>query len=47
LQAYHKNTTGDKISLLKILKQILAKEGFSGYYKGFWATMLNTFSQRE
>ncbi|KAI0342668.1 adenine nucleotide transporter [Trametopsis cervina] len=46
LQAYHKSKAGDKISLLRVLKQILAEEGFSGYYRGFWATMLNTFSQQ-
>ncbi|KAI0684593.1 adenine nucleotide transporter [Cytidiella melzeri] len=46
LQAYHKSKTGEKVSLLKILKQILAEEGVSGYYRGFWATMLNTFSQQ-
>ncbi|KAI0783858.1 adenine nucleotide transporter [Irpex lacteus] len=46
LQAFHKRKEGDKVSLLKVLKQILREEGFSGYYRGFWATMLNTFSQQ-
>ena len=33
--------------MLKVLLQIYAKEGVEGMYKGFGATMLNTFSQRE
>ncbi|KAI0091106.1 adenine nucleotide transporter [Irpex rosettiformis] len=46
LQAFHNQKGHSKISLLKVLKQILREEGFSGYYRGFWATMLNTFSQQ-
>lgn len=33
--------------MLKVLLHIYAKEGVAGFYKGFGATMLNTFSQRE
>lgn len=32
--------------MLKVLLHIYAKEGVAGFYKGFGATMLNTFSQR-
>ena len=34
-------------SLIDIMKQIYEEEGIVGYYKGFVATMLNTFSMRE
>ncbi|EJD50802.1 mitochondrial carrier [Auricularia subglabra TFB-10046 SS5] len=33
-------------SLAAILVRILREEGVSGYYRGFFATMLNTFSQQ-
>jgi Mitochondrial carrier protein len=29
-----------------LLKYILKEEGISGFYRGFGATMLNTFSMR-
>jgi hypothetical protein len=29
-----------------LLKRILQDEGFAGFYRGFGATMLNTFSMR-
>lgn len=37
----------DKLSILSVLDSILREEGFKGYYRGFLATMLNTFSMRE
>jgi hypothetical protein len=32
--------------MLSVLLKVYAKEGVSGLYRGFGATMLNTFSQR-
>lgn len=37
----------EKLGAINILLRILKEEGFSGYYRGFIATMLNTFSMRE
>ena len=37
----------EKLSILGVLERILREEGFMGYYRGFMATMLNTFSMRE
>ncbi|KAF7327959.1 hypothetical protein MKEN_00376100 [Mycena kentingensis (nom. inval.)] len=34
------------LSMLAVLARIFRKEGILGYYRGFWATMLNTFSQQ-
>lgn len=34
------------MSIKEQLQKILKSEGFSGYYKGFGASMLNTFSMR-
>jgi len=34
-------------SVRTLLKRILKEEGFSGFYRGFGATMLNTFSMRN
>ena len=36
----------EKLSILGVLERILREEGFMGYYRGFVATMLNTFSMR-
>ncbi|KAF7316676.1 hypothetical protein HMN09_00400500 [Mycena chlorophos] len=36
----------DDLSMLAVLVRIFKREGIAGYYKGFWATMLNTFSQQ-
>ncbi|RPD59530.1 adenine nucleotide transporter [Lentinus tigrinus ALCF2SS1-6] len=36
----------EKLSILGVLERILREEGFMGYYKGFMATMLNTFSMQ-
>lgn len=33
--------------MVMIMKQVYEEEGIAGYYKGFVATMLNTFSMRE
>ncbi|EKM58520.1 uncharacterized protein PHACADRAFT_252922 [Phanerochaete carnosa HHB-10118-sp] len=45
LQAYHKRG-GHVPSLIETMKQIYEEEGIVGYYKGFVATMLNTFSMQ-
>ena len=37
----------EKLSILGVLERILREEGFMGYYRGFMATMLITFSMRE
>jgi hypothetical protein len=34
-------------SVRALLKRILKEEGISGFYRGFGATMLNTFSMRN
>lgn len=34
------------LGIFAILVKILKEEGIKGYYKGFAATMLNTFSMR-
>ncbi|KAI0787527.1 adenine nucleotide transporter [Fomes fomentarius] len=36
----------DKLDILSVLDSILREEGFMGYYRGFLATMLNTFSMQ-
>ncbi|KAI8980036.1 adenine nucleotide transporter [Trametes punicea] len=36
----------ERLSVIGILLRILKEEGFAGYYKGFMATMLNTFSMQ-
>ena len=38
--------SGDKLTVLAVLERILREEGLFGYYKGFLATMINTFSMR-
>ena len=37
---------GKDLSMLSVLVRIFRKEGIFGFYRGFWATMLNTFSMR-
>jgi len=32
--------------MLSVLERIFRKEGLFGFYRGFWATMLNTFSMQ-
>lgn len=34
----------NELSMLTVLSRIYQKEGIAGLYRGFWATMLNTFS---
>ena len=36
----------EKLTILGVLESIFREEGFMGYYRGFMATMLNTFSMR-
>lgn len=36
----------DQLSMLSVLVKIFKKEGIAGFYRGFGATMLNTFSMR-
>ncbi|KAI0749678.1 adenine nucleotide transporter [Daedaleopsis nitida] len=36
----------EKLGVLSVLQSILREEGFMGYYRGFMATMLNTFSMQ-
>jgi hypothetical protein len=35
-----------ELSMFTVLLRIFKKEGISGFYRGFGATMLNTFSMR-
>lgn len=44
IQAFPSDRNGKKPSIVTVLLDILKKEGIAGYYKGFGATMLNTFS---
>jgi hypothetical protein len=49
IQALPSNTKGkgkDNRSMMSILLHIYKREGISGLYRGFGATMLNTFSMR-
>ena len=39
--------SGDKLTVFAVLERILREDGLLGYYRGFMATMLNTFSMRE
>ncbi|KAJ7364226.1 mitochondrial carrier domain-containing protein [Mycena albidolilacea] len=41
-----KGKSKDELSMLAVLLRIFKKEGIFGYYRGFWATMLNTFSMQ-
>ncbi|KAK7033267.1 mitochondrial carrier domain-containing protein [Favolaschia claudopus] len=41
-----KGKSKDELSMLAVLVRIFKKEGIFGYYRGFWATMLNTFSMQ-
>lgn len=40
-------TNSSQLSIIKLLVKILNEEGVSGFFKGFGASMLNTFSMRE
>ena len=39
--------SGDKLTVFAVLERILREDGLLGYYRGFMATMLNTFSMRK
>ncbi|KAJ7285156.1 mitochondrial carrier domain-containing protein [Mycena rebaudengoi] len=41
-----KGKNKDELSMLAVLLRIFKKEGISGFYRGFGATMLNTFSMQ-
>jgi hypothetical protein len=47
IQASHGKNGSKALSVYPLLLRILKEEGMAGYFRGFWATMLNTFSQRE
>lgn len=47
IQAASDASDEEKLSILGILERILREEGVMGYYRGFLATMLNTFSMRK
>ncbi|KAJ7678974.1 mitochondrial carrier domain-containing protein [Mycena polygramma] len=41
-----KGKTNDDLSMLAVLVRVFKKEGIFGFYRGFGATMLNTFSMQ-
>ncbi|KAJ7227372.1 mitochondrial carrier domain-containing protein [Mycena pura] len=41
-----KGKSKDDLSMSAVLVRIFKREGIFGFYRGFWATMLNTFSQQ-
>jgi adenine nucleotide transporter 17 len=50
IQAFPSDAKGkdkDGLSMIGVLLRIYKKEGILGLYRGFGATMLNTFSMRE
>lgn len=46
IQASSKGKGRNELSMIAVLLQIYKKEGIMGWYRGFAATMLNTFSMR-
>lgn len=46
IQALPKTKDKANLSMLHVLLQVYKYEGISGFYRGFGATMLNTFSQQ-
>ncbi|THU84187.1 mitochondrial carrier [Dendrothele bispora CBS 962.96] len=46
IQALPKGKGKDNLSMFAVLVRIFQKEGIAGWYKGFGATMLNTFSMQ-
>jgi len=40
------STNKEKLGIMSLLARILKEEGIAGYYKGFTATMINTFSMQ-
>lgn len=46
IQAGSEKGKGKDVSISALLVKILREEGVAGYFKGFGASMLNTFSMR-
>ncbi|KAF5339286.1 hypothetical protein D9758_013334 [Tetrapyrgos nigripes] len=46
IQALPKGKDKDNLSMLSVIVRIFSREGLAGLYKGFGATMLNTFSMQ-
>lgn len=46
IQALPKGKDQDEQSMFGVLLQVFKKEGILGLYRGFGATMINTFSMR-
>ena len=47
IQANSKGKGKDELSMLAVMSRIYKQEGIGGLYRGFGATMLNTFSMRR
>ena len=47
IQANTKGKGKDELSMLAVMSRIYKQEGIRGLYRGFGATMLNTFSMRR
>ena len=47
IQANSKGKGKDELSILAVMSRIYKQEGIRGLYRGFGATMLNTFSMRR
>ena len=47
IQANSKGKGKDELSMLAVMSRIYGQEGIRGLYRGFGATMLNTFSMRK
>ena len=47
IQANSKGKGKDELSMLAVMSRIYKQEGIRGLYRGFGATMLNTFSMRR
>ncbi|KAJ7455300.1 mitochondrial carrier domain-containing protein [Mycena galericulata] len=41
-----KGKSKDELSMFSVLLRIFKREGVFGFYRGFWATMINTFSMQ-
>ena len=46
IQVLPKGKGNDDLSMISVLLRIYKKEGIMGWYSGFAATMINTFSMR-
>ena len=47
IQANSKGKNKDELSMMAVMSRIYKQEGMRGLYRGFGATMLNTFSMRR